>query len=204
MRPVIVICGGWSVSQYDVADLRNRGFVIGVNESAVLQQCHLGVTMDRLWAENRAHQYFTTRSGELWVRRGAAKNLAYHPRLRKFDCDHKSSEMIMIPWVFNGTNSGMVALNVALQQGPTHVYIFGLDMQRGPNAEPYYHPPYDWPEADSKGNTTSGKYKEWHPQFHSVVVAYKQLGVTLKQVNNRSAVKVIPSIDYAQFLKETK
>jgi hypothetical protein len=204
MRSVIVICGGWSVSQYDVADLRSRGFVIGVNESAVLQQCDVGLTMDRLWAENRAHRYFTTRAGELWVREGAAKHLPRHPRLRVFGCDHESSTMTTLPAVFNGTNSGMVALNFAYQRLPTHVYVFGLDMQKGPNNEPYYHPPYDWPEADPKGNTKPGKYKEWQPQFHKVMAAFKALGIVVRQVNNRSAIKVIPSISYEQFLEETK
>jgi hypothetical protein len=201
MRSVIVIGGGWSVTQYNVADLRFNGLVIGVNESMVLFQCDVGVTMDRLWAEHRAQQYFTTRTGELWVRRGADKRLPLNPRLRQFDCDHKSNEMVLTPRVLNGTSSGMVALNYAYQLLPTHVYVFGLDMQRGPKGEPYHHAPYEW--ADSKGATKPGKYKAWGPQFRKVWSAFRQLGVQLVQVNNRSTVDSIPSISYEQFLKET-
>lgn len=201
MRTVIVICGGWSVGQYDVADLRDRGYVIGVNESALLAQCDVGITMDRLWAEHRARNYFVTRLGELWVREGAAKKLAYHPRLRKFSCDHRSSEMSPVPKVFNGTNSGMVALNFAFQLCPDRVYVFGLDMQRGPKGQPYWYPPYEWAE---QGATKPGKYKEWNPQFEKVAAAFRAVNTTLVQVNNRSMMNAIPSISYERFLEETK
>lgn len=202
MRPVIVICGGWSVTQYDVADLRPRGKVIGVNESAVLFQCDIGITMDRLWAEHRFHQYFTTRAGELWVREGAAKNLPYHPRTRIFNCNHRVSVMSDTKHVYNGTNSGMVALNMAYQMHAPTVYLFGMDMHKGPNGEPYHHAPYEW--ADPKGATKPGKYKEWQPQFEQVSQAFAARNIRLVQVNDRSAIKTIPSIPFAKFLAETK
>lgn len=202
MRSVIVICGGWSVSQYDVADLRERGYVIGVNESSVLFHCNEGITMDRLWAEHRFHQYIETRVGDLWVRQAAAKNLQRSPRLRTFKCDHESCSMSYADGILNGTNSGMVALNRALRLAETRCYVFGLDMQKGPNGEPYHHPPYEW--ADPKGATKPGKYKSWEPGFLHVMAHYMKSGVRLVQVNNRSAVRAIPSISYEQFLEETK
>jgi hypothetical protein len=204
MRPYIVICGGWSVSQYDVADLRKRGYVIGVNESALLFHCDVGITMDRLWAENRSRTYYVNRPGELWVREGAAKNLPYHPRLWKFACDHETCEMSTTPKILNGMNSGMVALNFAYQMAPHTVYIFGLDHQKGPNGEPYHHPPYNWPEAKPEGNTTSGKYKAWGKHYARVLEQFTARRSRLVQVNNRSTVKDIPSISFAQFLTETK
>lgn len=201
MRAVIVICGGWSVTQYDVSDLRSRGYVIGVNESAVRFQCDEGLTMDRLWAEHRFAQFLLTRKGDLWLRRSAAKNLLPHPRLRIFDCDHESCKMEHVPEILNGTNSGMVALNRAYQLKPIACYVFGLDMQKGPNGQPYHHPPYEW--AKPEGATSPGKYKEWQPQFKAVMNAFKKRGVMLAQVNNRSAITTIPSISYEQFLEET-
>jgi len=207
----IVIAGGWSVSQYDVADLRGSNrIVIGVNESAVLLQCDVAVTMDRLWTEHRWHRYFTTRTGELWIRRGADKALPIHPRRRQFECDHESWRMSDEPGVLNGTNSGMCALNYAFQLKPKQVYLFGFDMQRGPKGQPYWHKPYrcagecgercKW--ANEKGATKPGKYRDWVPQFECIAHQFRERGIAVKQVNNRSKIAAFPSISYEQFADE--
>jgi hypothetical protein len=204
MRTVIVICGGWSVTQYDVKDLRSRGHVIGVNESSVLVECHTGVTMDRLWAENRFRQFFTTRAGDLWVREGAAKNLPQHPRLRKYKCDHESALLSPDEGRLNGMNSGMVALNLAYQLRPHQVFVFGLDSQKGPNGEPYWHPPYDWPQAKATGNTTTGKYKAWAPNYGIVAEQFEEQRIELCMVSNYSKAAGIRAVSYGYFLELTK
>lgn len=211
MRTAIVIAGGWSVSQYDVADLRAADrIVIGVNESAVLAQCDVGITMDRLWAEHRYERYLATRAGDLWIRRGADKALPEHPRRKRFECDHRSHHMSSEPSILNGTNSGMCALNFAFQLKPERAYLFGFDMQRGPNQEPYHHPPYrctgecgeqcEW--ANQNGATKPGKYREWAPQFKSIARQFRKRGISVKQVNNRSMMKAFEQIDYRQFARE--
>lgn len=202
MRTAIVIAGGWSVSQYDVADLRGPDrIVIGVNESSVLLQCDVALSMDRLWTEHRWHRYFTTRTGELWIRRGADKSLPYHPRRRQFECDHGSFVMSDQPGVLNGSNSGMCALNYAFQLKPQRLYLFGFDMQRGPKGQPYWHKTYEWrPE----GATKPGKYRDWVPQFDCVATQFKRAGIDVKQVNNRSMIKAFPKIGYKQFATEVE
>lgn len=200
MQTVIVIAGGWSVSQYDVTDLRRPDrMVIGVNESSVLAQCDVGITMDRLWAERRWQRYFETRTGDLWIRRGADKALPEHPRRKRFECDHKSHEMVDIPGVLNGTNSGMCALNYVYQLRPSRLYLFGFDMQRGPDEQPYWHKPYEWAQ---QGATKPGKYREWAPQFESIARQFRDAGIVVKQVNNRSKIEAFEQIDYKQFTRE--
>lgn len=200
MLTAIVIAGGWSVSQYDVAELRAEGrVVIGVNESSVMAQCDVGITMDRLWAEHRWDRYFTERLGELWIRRGADKALPEHPRRRQFECDHTSFEMSDEPNVLNGTNSGMCAMNYAYQLRPDRMYLFGYDMQRGPNGEPYWHKPYEWAQ---QGTTKPGKYREWVPQFESIACQFRERGISVKQVNNRSKIAAFEQIGYKQFVSE--
>lgn len=200
MQTAIVIAGGWSVSQYDVADLRKPDtIVIGVNESAVLAQCDIGITMDRLWTEHRWHRYFTTRNGDLWIRRGADKALPQHPRRRQFECDHESYSMTDEPGVLNGTNSGMCALNYAFQVKPERVYLFGFDMQRGPHGEPYWHKPYEW---RPDGATKHGKYRDWVPQFECIAHQFKKAGIVVKQVNNRSKIRAFEQVDYRWFASE--
>ena len=203
MQTAIVIAGGWSVSQYDVADLRGPGrIVIGVNESAILAQCDVAVTMDRLWTEHRWERYFESRSGDLWIRRGADKALPDHPRRRQFECDHTSFVMTDETGVLNGTSSGMCALNFVYQLHPSRVYAFGLDMQKGPKGQPYWYPPYDWPQAKPEGNTTTGKYREWQPQFASIAKQFRKRGIVVKQVNNRSKIRAFEQIGYKQFIAE--
>jgi hypothetical protein len=200
LRAAIVIAGGWSVSQYDAADLRGpERIVIGVNESSVLAQCDVGITMDRLWAEHRWERYFATRAGDLWIRRGADKALPEHPKRRQFECDNESFEMSDEPNVLNGTNSGMCALNYAFKLRPQAVYLFGFDMQRGPNGKPYWHKPYEWrPE----GATKPGTYRDWVPQFESIARQFRERGITVKQVNNRSKIRAFEQIDYKRFVSE--
>lgn len=154
--------------------------------------------MDRLWAEHRAERYFMENTGELWVRKGADKRLVQHPRLIQFDCDHESSEMSCEVHTLNGTNSGMCALNLAYHCQPEQVFLFGFDMQKGPNGEPYYHKPYEW--ANKNGATTSGKYKEWAPQFTRIAHQFARIGACVWNVNNRSVLECFPIIGYDGFL----
>jgi hypothetical protein len=200
LRTAIVIAGGWSVSQYDVSDLRGLDrIVVGVNESAVLAQCDVAITMDRLWAEHRWHKYFTMRTGDLWIRRGADKALPQHPRRRQFECDHESFNMSDVLGILNGTNSAMCALNHVFHRRPQHVYLFGFDMQRGPRGEPYWHKPYEWrPE----GATKPGKYRDWVPQFDCIAHQFRKRGIVVKQVNNRSKIQAFEQIEYKQFAAE--
>lgn len=199
MRTAIIIGGGWSVSQYNVSDLRARGHVIGVNESAVLQANHVGVTMDRLWAEHRARQFFVTHEGDLWVRKGADKHLPLHPRLVQFDCDHESTEMSCEVRTLNGTNSGMCALNYAYHYQPQALFLFGFDMCHGPHDEPYYHPLYEW-----KTDPKPAKYKDWSKQFDLIAKQFTRIGCTIYNVNNRSKIEAFSKISYAEFQEMTK
>lgn len=159
--------------------------------------------MDRLWAEHRARQYFLENDGDLWVRRGANKSLPSHPRLIQFECDHEATEMSNEPYVLNGTNSGMCALNYAFQCQPKQLFLFGYDMQKGPGGEPYYHKPYEW--ADQNGATKPGKYKEWSRQFDTIARQFRDLGTRVYNINNRSKlVGCFQEISYAEFQEMTK
>jgi len=158
--------------------------------------------MDRLWAEHRAHRYFMENDGELWVRKAASKNLPQHDRLIQFDCDHEETEMSQEVHTLNGTNSGMCALNLAYHCQPERLFLFGFDMQRGPNGEPYYHPPYEW--ANPAGATSTGKYKEWAPQFEAVARAFARMGTQVFNINPRSKLKCFVPGDFVDFLRWVK
>lgn len=198
MHNVIIIAGGWSVSKYDVKDLRQYGHVVGVNDSAVLAQCHTGFSMDRLWAEHRFKQYFTTRPGQLYIRKGADKNLPHHPRRESFECCDKSVVMSDEKGVMNGTNSGIAAMNYAWHRKPNQLFLFGFDMQRGPKGESYWYPDYEWaPE----GATKSRKYQTWAKQFDQIAKQFAARKIKVFNVNHRTKIESFEKIDFEGFLR---
>jgi hypothetical protein len=198
LKPIIIIGGGWSVSKYDVRDLRKYGFVIGVNESAVLCKVDVGITMDRLWAENRFRQFMLENpSADLWVRDGADKALPTHPRLRKFFCDHKSVIFSDDPYTFNGTNSGACAISFAAAMRPSKIFLFGFDMQKGPKGEPYWYPPYPW--TNLEGGTKPGKYVKWAEQFWEIAGQLKRRNIETFSVTNSTAIKAFPRLSFDEF-----
>lgn len=204
MIDVIIIGGGWSVRHMGVdgMDLTKHGHVIGVNESAARLPCHVGLTMDRLWAEHRAREFFLSHpNAELWVRDGADKALPYHPRLRKFWCDHRSYVLSEEAGVFNGTNSGLCAINFAFQMRPKRIFLFGFDMVRGPLAEPYWHPPYEW--ANQQGATKPAKYVSWARQFEAVAEQLANAKISVHNVTTRSAIEAFPKMTLQEFIRAT-
>lgn len=198
MFDTIIIGGGWSVSQFDVRDLRAYGHVVGVNEAAVLCKVDAGLTMDRLWAENRWHQLMTQQpSAELWIRDGADKALPYHPRRRKFWCDHRAYVLSDDFNTFNGTNSGLCAINYAYQRRPKRLFLFGFDMCKGPKKQPYWYPPYPW--ANPEGGTKPAKYVKWAEQFYAVADQLAKTHIEVFNVTTRSAIRAFPQISYRDF-----
>jgi hypothetical protein len=183
---VSVVGGGWSVSEIDL--MKIPGFIIAVNDSfRKLPRFDAVVSMDRLWTENRWEE-LRKHETHTYIRRSAMKNIpkGEYPWLHVFECDHESVQFSSQVHVLNGSNSGVCALNKAYQMNPHYLYLFGFDMQRGPNGEPYWYEPYSWrPE----GATTKGKYREWAAQFDSIACQFEELGTEVYNVSSRSLIK---------------
>jgi hypothetical protein len=195
-RIISVVAGGWSVSQVD--QLQIPGTIIAVNDSAIhLPRCDLIVSMDRLWAEYRFPE-LRKMMKPAHIRRAALANIRDKwPWLNSFECDHTSTRFSSQRGVLNGTNSGLCGFNLAWQMRPEKILLFGFDMQRGPNGEPYWHPPYPWSE---KGATKNGKYAEWSKQFSRAAQICADAGIDVAVVGD-SAIDVfrkIPSSDFAR------
>lgn len=184
---ISVVAGGWSLR--DVDRDRIPGFIIGVNESAILlPRCDLAVSMDRLWTENR-WEHLARRRMPSWLRRSAVQNIADRPDwLTVFDNDHKAIDFTDEPLRLNGTNSGLCAFNRAWQLRPAVIYLYAFDMCRGPKGEAYWHEPYSW--GTPQGDTSNGRYKEWAGQFAAAAKACRAAGI---KVFNLSPVSAIPN-----------
>jgi hypothetical protein len=190
---ISIVAGGWSVGAIDTKRL--PGWVIAVNDAALYsERVDASITMDRLWAENRYHWLVEHLAPKkFFVRRSAIKNLPVKlPKwVSVFDNDNKATELTDASHVFNGTNSGFCAINLAYQLRPKRVILFGFD--RSPAGRPYWFPDYAW--AKPGGATTGGKYKAWAGQFESAADAFDKVGITVLNASLTSAIETFQKID---------
>jgi len=197
---VIIIGGGSTVADYNVGDLRQYGYVIGVNDAALYKKCNAALSMDRRWVENR-HPLIKETPMDLFYRQDAVKNIREREGITTFQCDYKSANMTKEKGFLNGTNSGLCALNLAFQMPVHKVYLLGFDMCRHPETNnPYWYKPYPW--AKPQGGTGNTRYNEWAQQFEIAHLQFIQKGVKIRNVTHRSKIKCFPKITYEQFLEE--
>lgn len=190
MRTISVLAGGWSVRGLDLARL--PGLVIAVNDAGVRapRVDHI-VSMDRLWTEHRWPELGRLQR-PTWLRRACLPNIAERPAwLRHYECDWQSTTLSPTLGVLNGTNSGLVALNLAYQMAAERVVLFGFDMGRSPKGEPYWYPPYPWRPT---GGTSNGRYAEWAQQFAPAAQAFQAAGVEVLNASPASRIPAFPKV----------
>jgi hypothetical protein len=183
---ISVVAGGWSVNEVDLSAI--PGYIIGVNDSAYrLPRVDAIVSMDRLWTENRSE--FILKSNLPTYLRDNATRL---PELREaanvtlYKCNNETVSFGPTPIYMNGTNSAVIALNLAYIMWPEKLYLFGFDMCRGPRDEAHWHPDYPWNVKSSKG----GKLAEWGKQFSSIFEEFKRKKIEVLNVSSRSRINV--------------
>jgi hypothetical protein len=162
---VSIVAGGWSVGAVDLA--RIPGTIIGINDAALhLPRCDIAVSMDRLWTEYR-YEALRAMMKPAHIRRSALqKRPDKWPWLNSFECDHTTAGLSDQRGVLNGPNSGHCGINLGYQMRPKQILLFGFDMKRGPNGEPYWYPPYPW---SARGATSPGKYADWSKHLASAI-----------------------------------
>lgn len=193
-----VVAGGWSAGQYPrLDDLYTMGEVIGVNDSAIETNVHTAFTMDRKWFENRWEKLH--QCDEVWVRRKCDCNV---PQDRKF---WRTFEHLNVNYpsdqegILHGGNSGTCAINLAMQtmyEGD-RLFLFGFDMQAGPNGEPYWYKPYAW--AIKSGASQRGTAREWIEQLRGFDDYAREHQLAIYNVTCRSALNCFQRIDFEQF-----
>lgn len=179
---ISIIAGGWSLKGLPLHNA--PGHVIGVNDAGVLLDVDTIVSMDRLWTENRWGRLCQLRK-PTYLRQNCLINIDTEPEwLRVYENERIPK---MSGTQLNGTNSGMVAINLAWVSKPKKLYLFGFDMCRSPSGESYWYAPYPWAP---NGGTKPGKYKEWAREFDPIARAFDSIGC---EVINASTVSAIPS-----------
>lgn len=193
---ISVVAGGASVRAIDLAKI--PGTIIAINDAVIhLPRFDIVVSMDRLWTEYR-YDWMRKQQKPAVIRRSALQNLPHKwPWLASFECDHTSSHFSDQRGVLNGTNSGLCGFNLAYQERPSQILLFGFDMKRGPNGEPYWFPPYPWSD---KGATSNGKYATWSKQFAAAKASCDAAGIDVRLVGD-SAIECFPKIASNEFAK---
>lgn len=213
----IVIAGGWSVGQYDrdkLCDQLQKPGVssVGVNDSAILLPCRYALSMDRLWTEGRWIQVrLKYEMDRVWIRKGVVKNMILPAGVHQFEHDGDCKTLTTEHGKLNGSNSGTCAVNLAYQwcynsvglQGAARasnrrVFLFGFDMQDGPNGEKHWYPNYPW---RPNGATKPGNFRQWAGEFEDIAAKFAAIGVPVFNVNHRSAITSIPKITFDQFME---
>lgn len=197
-QDIIIIGGGASVAQCQPEILYKYGHVIGVNDAGIRVRCHTILSMDRLWME---HNYEACRSlGVQTVFRRCAWRLKGKdwPRLGLFDCNTETPYMSGDLGCLNGDNSGACALNLAYQMQPKRIFLFGFDMQNKPANKYYWYEPYKW--VDINKGRSDKKLKSWVDAFTYKKKQLDKAGISVFNVNTKSAIDAFEKIDYSEFM----
>lgn len=206
---VSVVGGGWSFSQYQHKDV--PGFVIGVNDAGLrlTRPVNVIITMDRLWTEHRWDKIADrcVLDGALfYARPNALQNISgWRDTLwtRCYANNENAFVMSPKPSTLNGSNSGMVALNLAYTMKPSLVCLFGFDMTVGPQGQPYWYPPYEWAP---KGATPLQRYRKWVRQFDAIARQFEAAGIEVLNVSARTTLQAFErvSIDAVSMLARVR
>lgn len=203
MKTLIVLASGPSVREYNIRLLHRRGTLLGVNGAALYACVDIALTMDRLVAEYCYPIWRIQGVPDIWLRSCIAKNFRPAPDVNMFtNANTKGPTFSYERGCLNGDNSGMCAMNLALQLRPERVFLLGFDYARLEHGDdPYWHPAYPWKPM---GATTDGRLKEWAPEFAAVATAAKERGIAFYNVNHRSRITAFPVVSYKQFEEMTK
>jgi hypothetical protein len=194
---VVVLAGGWSVSQFPgfrdkLGRLRSRYEFMAVNDSAYHMPPHVMVSMDRVWSEHRYPMMMDRLVSMkvtwpvMWFREGIFRNIPAPtgPHVRYFRCDISADAPLShtVGWL-NGGNSGICALNLALQGKPKRVFMLGFDMQRGPQGQ------HHWYDCSWTAHKSSAKALDnWSKRFEGINLQFSREGIELVNVTNYSAI----------------
>jgi hypothetical protein len=202
MSNKFVIGGGWSVSRYaeHLDDLTSFGHVIGVNDAAIHTNVHEAITMDRLWFEHRWPLLRDLRVQKVWVREKCDCNVprkTEHDNWLTFRHFNKIDPSVT-PGELHGGNSGTCAINLAFQQmmSGDNLFLLGFDMQKGPEGQPYWYPPYPWTHPE--GATKPGHFKTWVHDMHGFARYAKVKQLNVYNVTTRSQIPHFPKMTFEQ------
>lgn len=200
---IILVAGGPSILSYRLGGIAAYGRVIGINDAFLkIDDCHVGITMDRLWMEARIDA--VGRNGKRFYARYAATKFIKDKvrdtaNITEFHCDETPKLATARRCVhYNGTSSGMVGLQYAVRENPKRIFMLGYDMQDAA-ARAHWYDAYAWAP---QGATKAGRYKKWCDDFAQLARDIERREkVAVYNVNHRTALTCFPVIGFEEFLR---
>lgn len=192
-RPLFVVGGGPSLRGYDLSRLRERGRVLGINDSAFLVPSDAAFSIDRTWLQRREARILAF-PGEVWVGLGEpeTENLRLPAKVNYLRRVQGSGLSTDPREVVNGLNSGYSALNLAVHKRARTIYLLGYDLTPTPAGDTHWHGGYPWNHG-----TAIKYYERWARRFDAVP-ACLPAGTVVYNANPRSAVTAFPFTTYEE------
>lgn len=192
MKTAHIIGGGPSAVGAIGVDLRESGFVIGVNDSFFNHPCDYSVSIDGRWMLHRAHK-LKEKNALAWLKMDSfLKHCGGQnawPSLILGNCSVFEPPVGADLLNINGNNSGLVAAIVAYRMGYKRLFLHGMDMEIV-NGQKHWYKEYEW---SAKGN-------QMFPSFidHCNIAAevFKQNGIEVFNVCPTSKLECFEKIDY--------
>lgn len=147
------------------------------------------LSMDGRWALHRMAHFGGIDGTVLYLRRRAVDKLGgfnplLWPRVKPFECDHKTPRFSEWIGQLNGPNSGYCALNLAYILRPEVLYLYGFDHSGG-----HFHPEYEWTQRGEGSRNGPRKFQEWASYCDTAAAMFKAAGVNVINTNRNSLIR---------------
>lgn len=185
-KDIYIVGGGRSLLGFDFDKIKNKGLIIGVNESFFIADCDVCFSIDICWIRSNNKRIKQA------VDAGKTVALAVSPhqmqdkwvidRAQYFLRRHRSilSENV---GEISGDNSGHGALNLAYHLRPRRIFLLGIDLRSDASVT-------HWHDVYSNIGNYKKSYNHWTAQFEETKRYLDAAGIEVYNCNPDSNVAV--------------
>jgi hypothetical protein len=196
---IFIIAGGPSAKGLDFSKIKGRGYIMGVNDSAIHTPCDGVFTMDGLWLKNR---WWSIRQMKIDAfaritafRKHVGLENAWD-RLCLYNWEIDKPGMSDSDTCLWGNNSGDVTLNYAYLCKPKRVFLFGFDLTV--NSQEHWYPQYPWRGKVYNDN----HFRKWLYAHNARAEQFKNAGIEVYNVSKISKIGAYNKINYKEALEK--
>lgn len=188
-RTAFILGGGPSLALVDLAELRDRGAVIAINDAGLLKAPWADVHYfaDPHWAEWH-HTEFGFFTGRYRVTRNPVDKFYPAFDIRVLDRE-RLAPLSRDPRRVAGPDSGSNAINLAFLFGAARIVLFGFDMRPG-----------HWHDRHRRATPPTHYAECFMPAIAAMAIALKREGIEVVNATPGSALKCFPVITPAEAL----
>ena len=184
-KECFIVGGGPSLTNFNWSCLDNK-YVIAINRAyEFLPQANIIYFTDQNFFQKHKEGLYA-HSGEL--RRGHLPGNAFNiPEVTEYVLTGMHGIDMRPGMLRHGSNSVYAALNMAVQDGFTRIYLLGVDMKWSPEGKTHFHSGHDRIDPHSV-------YQKMITAFMTIRDPLMAMGITTINLNPDSALKVFASM----------